>query len=355
MFHVKHFLLRDSFLIIYWLYLPRFWTIIEVLACNLSERGLAMKSKIKTTLCLTGLAVGCLHLINRWTTASAVLRNLLNKDSGKRYEWRFGNIYYTKTGTGSPLLLVHDLSPYSSSYEWNELIEKLSKDHTVYAVDLLGCGRSDKPNITYTNYLYVQMVNDFIKNIIGQRTNIIATGLSSSFVVMACHMEPELFNKIMMINPEDLNKLRGIPGKYSKLTKILMDLPIIGTMIYNIYSSKDNLEYLFTENYLYNPFNLRDRQLHIYHEAAHLGQCCGRYLLSSINGSYLYTNITHALKDINNSIFILCGSKCENIKYIVDNYVEVNPAIETEFIGNAKFLPQVEVPELVYQQVEIFF
>ena len=55
------------------------------------------------------------------------------------------------------------------------------KDHTVYTIDLLGFGRSEKPNLTYTNYLYVQLVTDFIQNIIGEKTDIIASNESISF------------------------------------------------------------------------------------------------------------------------------------------------------------------------------
>ena len=63
-----------------------------------------------------------------------------------------------KKGEGTPLLLVHDLNCASSNYEWKYVVDDLSKRHTVYAIDLLGCGHSDKPKMTYTNYLYVQLL-----------------------------------------------------------------------------------------------------------------------------------------------------------------------------------------------------
>ena len=97
------------------------------------------------------------------------------KRQGSYYEWKFGKIYYTKKGDGKPLLLIHDLTTSSSAYEWNKVIDKFSKTNTVYCLDLLGCGRSDKPNLTYTNYLYVQLLTDFIKHVIGDKTDIIAT------------------------------------------------------------------------------------------------------------------------------------------------------------------------------------
>ena len=65
-----------------------------------------------------------------------------------------------KKGTGSPILLIHDALPGASGYEWSKIEDELAVDHTVYTVDLLGCGRSDKPSITYTNFVYVQMICD---------------------------------------------------------------------------------------------------------------------------------------------------------------------------------------------------
>ena len=90
-------------------------------------------------------------------------------------------------------------------------MKKLEKKHTVYTIDLLGCGRSDKPNLTYTNYLYVQLITNFIKDVIGEKTDVIATGTSSSFTVMACNMEKNLFKKLILINPEDLKDSAKTP------------------------------------------------------------------------------------------------------------------------------------------------
>ncbi|MBQ0000712.1 MAG: alpha/beta hydrolase, partial [Clostridiales bacterium] len=81
-------------------------------------------------------------IINEYITTKTELLDRLDKnDDGQTYKWRYGNIYYTKTGIGSPILLLHDLTPGSSAEEWKSTIETLSETHTVYAIDLLGCGR----------------------------------------------------------------------------------------------------------------------------------------------------------------------------------------------------------------------
>ena len=122
------------------------------------------RHKIITASILFSIATGIIYVINRLIFGTAVLKEMLKSTANNYYNWRFGKIYYKKIGTGTPVLLVHDLTVYSSAYEWNKIVDKLAENHTVYTIDLLGCGRSDKQRITYTNYLYVQIISDFIKN-----------------------------------------------------------------------------------------------------------------------------------------------------------------------------------------------
>ena len=85
---------------------------------------------------------------------------------------------------------MNQLSASGSDCEWQSMIDELAEDHTVYTIDLPGCGRSQKEKMVYTNYLYVQAVNDFVKHVIKTKTDIITSGDTSSIAVMACHSEP---------------------------------------------------------------------------------------------------------------------------------------------------------------------
>ena len=169
------------------------------------------KSKLITFLLLSTGAALTTALINKYLKISATSRGLLKESQSCCYKWRLGNIHYTKIGNGRPLLLVHDLNFASSGYEWTLLVDKLKQNYTVYTIDLLGCGRSEKPNLTYTNYLYVQLLCDFIKSEIGHRTNIIATGESAALAIMACNNSPELFDQLMLVNPDSLASCSQIP------------------------------------------------------------------------------------------------------------------------------------------------
>lgn len=311
------------------------------------------KHKLLTAGVLFTAAAGVVHIVNHAIFTTATLKDLLKSSANNYYDWRFGKVYYKKKGHGSPLLLVHDLTVYSSAYEWNKLIDKLAENHTVYALDLLGCGRSEKPKITYTNFLYVQLISDFIKNVIREKTDIVASGFSGSFVLLACHNESELFGKLSLINPPSLSGLSKAPTKRNKLCKFILELPIFGTLIYNMKTCQSNIQLLLTEQYLYNPFLASAEIIDTYYEASHKGYGNARFLLSSIVGNYTNNNVTHALKDINNSIVIINGDAEAQREETKDSYLKCNPAIEYFNITKAKHLPQLENPDNLLEILNI--
>lgn len=312
------------------------------------------KHKILTISVLFTLAAGIIYIINRLIFATATLKDLLKSSANNYYHWRFGKIYYKKKGHGSPLLLVHDLTIYSSAYEWNKIIDKLAENHTVYAVDLLGCGRSEKPRITYTNYLYVQLISDFIKNVIHEKTDVIASGYSGSFTLLACNNESDLFGKLFLINPPSLNALNQIPNKRTKLYKFLLELPVFGTLLYNMKTCQSNVQLLFTEQYLYNPFNATPEMIDTYYESAHKSFSNSKFLLSSLVGGYTNNRINHALKEINQSIVILSGETESDAMDIADSYINCNPSVEASVMKRCKHLPHLECPEEFLETLTIY-
>ncbi len=304
-----------------------------------------MKKNIKHFFLLTALAAGSIHMINRFVEMTAEMKNILKSENGNYYDWKNGKIYYSKRGHGSPLLLIHELNPISSSYEWCRVIKKLEKNHTVYAIDLLGCGRSDKPYLTYTNYLYVQLITDFIHNIIKEKPDVITTGRSVSFAVLAQNMDHDLMKKIIAVNPPALSEFEHTPNKLSAVKKILLELPILGTFLYNIKTYEKNIAEELHNVYFYKPQLVSSKMLDAYYESAHLGKSHGRYLLASMEGHYTDNGITHALQSMETPFYIIESRNLKNAVSIVDSYIKKNPQTETTYLSNAALTPQLEIPE----------
>lgn len=312
------------------------------------------KNKLISLGCITALAALSLHAINKAVFAIATMHDRLNSGSGNYYKWRFGDIFYKKQGSGKPLLLIHDLNCTSSGYEWNRVVKQLSENHTVYTIDLIGCGRSEKPKFTYTNYLYVQLISDFIKHVIGHPADVAATGASGSFILMACNVSPELFDRIVIVNPADLSSLAQTPNKRCKTLKVLIETPIVGTLIYNMCTSRLKIKELFHKAYFSNKRKCSLKHVNAYYEAAHLGKANARYLFSSLKGRFVNINVTHALKQINNSITLLCGTDNPYGEEIMQEYADQNSSIERGIIPQTKHLPQLENPNAFLTQLRIY-
>lgn len=314
----------------------------------------AMKKNYKTITLLGIFTVTGLHIINKLYYSYGKSKEILTKTENNFYDWRFGKIRYQKKGNGSPVLLIHDLDIGSSSYEFYKLMDELVKTNEVYAIDLLGYGLSEKPNFTYTNFLYVQLINDFIKNIICKKTTVITSGDSVSIGVMSCHADPELIQNLIFINPKNISKFNQIPSKRSKLNKYIIETPVIGTFIYNLISNKENIVKNFKENYYYDFTNSKLEEIYAYLESAHSEDYNSKYSYSSNVGRYLNINIYSALQNIDHSIMIIMGEDYENAEIIKDGYLSCNGAIESYNIPLTKKLPHLEKPEEVAEKCSIY-
>jgi len=82
------------------------------------------------------------------------------------YESRFleidgANIHYIEKGAGDPILFLHG-NP-TSSYLWRNIIPHLTSVGRCIAMDLIGMGKSDKPDIEYRFFDHVKYVEGFIE------------------------------------------------------------------------------------------------------------------------------------------------------------------------------------------------
>ncbi len=69
-------------------------------------------------------------------------------------------MHYVESGAGDPILFLHG-NP-TSSYLWRNVIPHLSAQGRCIAPDLIGFGRSDKPDIGYRFFDHVRYVDGFI-------------------------------------------------------------------------------------------------------------------------------------------------------------------------------------------------
>lgn len=80
--------------------------------------------------------------------------------SSKAIEIKGSKIHYLEQGKGDPIVFLHGMP--TSSYIWRNIIPELSESARCIAPDLIGMGKSDKPDIEYRIFDHIAYVDDFI-------------------------------------------------------------------------------------------------------------------------------------------------------------------------------------------------
>uniref|UniRef100_B8HXG3 Alpha/beta hydrolase fold protein n=1 Tax=Cyanothece sp. (strain PCC 7425 / ATCC 29141) TaxID=395961 RepID=B8HXG3_CYAP4 len=113
--------------------------------------------------------------------------------------WRGYRINYVQKGErGANLVLVHGFG--ASTDHWRKNIAELSQDYRVWAIDLLGFGRSEKPAIAYTADLWRDQLQDFCASVVQAPVFIAGNSLGGYTVLCLAVDAPAQVEGVILLN-----------------------------------------------------------------------------------------------------------------------------------------------------------
>lgn len=314
--------------------------------------------KTLKTLLWTGAAVGAAALAN--ATIFYKTPPLTSKLSGevRYFPTPDGDVFYKKTGDGPPLLLVHGIGAGCSSFEFRNVWDRLAEKHTVYALDLLGFGKSDKPPLTYTDGTYINLLGDFARHVIGVgggkgEADVIATSLSAAYVIALSRQDPSLFRRLVLIEPTGIEELASPISAGKAFARALLKTPVLGVSFYNAVASRKYIR-TYLEKHIYaDPARVTDEIVEQYHTAAH--QPGGENVLPSFLSGYLNVNVADAFPEIEDLPLLVWGSGATMTPLSqAEPFLSRNPHAKLEVIEDAGALPHEEQPDAFLAAVRPF-
>lgn len=111
--------------------------------------------------------------------------------------------YYQSAGSGRPLVLVHGVGGSSLTYSAN--IEALARHHRVYAVDVPGHGRSEKP-LEYEVEGAVPFIAAFIKEVCGGPAALVGMSAGGLMCALTAATHPELVTHLVLVSSAGLGR-----------------------------------------------------------------------------------------------------------------------------------------------------
>lgn len=123
--------------------------------------------------------------------------------TGTYWNWRGHSIHYVKAGSArsnrSPLLLVHGFG--ASTDHWRKNLAGLSPEFEVWAIDLLGFGRSEKADVQYSPILWRDQLHDFITEVIGQPAILAGNSIGGYTALCVAAQYPDSVAGLVLLNP----------------------------------------------------------------------------------------------------------------------------------------------------------
>jgi pimeloyl-ACP methyl ester carboxylesterase len=107
-------------------------------------------------------------------------------------------VTFHKMGEGPPVLLVHGIT--SSSRTWKSVMPRLAEKFTVIAPDLLGHGRSAKPQGDYSLGAYASGMRDLLVALDVDKVNVVGHSLGGGIAMQFAYQFPEKISRLVLVD-----------------------------------------------------------------------------------------------------------------------------------------------------------
>jgi pimeloyl-ACP methyl ester carboxylesterase len=270
------------------------------------------------------------------------LENLIGGEEGG-FDWRGHRIAFTRRGSGPPILLIHGIHAAAWSYEWHDNVDALAKGNTVYTIDLLGFGRSDRPPIRYSARLYISLISDFVHQVIAEPCVLVATSLSGAYAIVLAARDPQRFPAIALIAPTGLVRLNKTAGPGGEAGRLAVETPIVGTAMFNSLVARRNIRKWLEKTYVDDTI-VTDDLVDIYYWTSH--QVGARHAPAAFITGQLNIDVRQALRRLTQPALLVWGEE-GSITPVEEfrGFRAVKPDFELSVLTPAGDLPHDERPD----------
>ena len=271
----------------------------------------------------------------------------------RRFRWRGGTLAYSVAGEGEPLLLVHGVYAGASSLEFRENFGELSEHFRVYALDLLGCGLSEKPRLRYRPEDVASQVEDLVREEIGGGAHLVASSLTAALVVPAAVRSPKLFEKLVLVCPTGYGTLDRPSGALGDAVLGLFGVPILGQTLYHALVSRAGIRYYLQNMAYHDPALVTNAVVEDYHRAGH-GPGSEHFPAFFVAGK-LNLGVAGLWPRVPHKSLLCWGQEAKTVPISdLGNFARNNPRSEPRVFRDAALLPHVERAGTFNREVRTF-
>lgn len=253
-----------------------------------------------------GAAIGAAAAFNHLASRDVgALENLIGGTEGW-FQWRGHRVAYTVRGQGTPVLLVHSVHAAASSYEWRANVDALARTRKVFTIDLLGFGRSERPTVRYTPALFLGLLSDFVRQVVGAPCAIVASSLAAAYAIVLGARDPGRFPALVLIEPVGVVRLSREGRTTGEFARIAVDTPVVGTAVFNGLVSHRAIRAFLESSYADDSL-VTDEMVDVYYRSAH--QPGAKHAPAAFVGQQLNMDVRDALRRLVQPAMLVWGEQ----------------------------------------------
>ncbi len=171
----------------------------------------------------------------------------------KAVQTRLGQMaYYTPASsvtTRPTVIFFHNFGGGASAYEWSKVYAVLSMSYNVLAPDLIGWGASAHPERRYSTQDYLNVIEDFIKQVAAEPVIAVASSFTGGLVARLAVSRPDLFTKLFLTCPAGFRDFGAGAGR--RIPEPIINAPFLDKVIYTLGATNEIAVRNFLENFLF--------------------------------------------------------------------------------------------------------
>lgn len=264
--------------------------------------------------------------------------------------------YYSRSGSGRPVVFLHSINAVASAHEMRPLIQRFQREtrRPLHALEWLGFGHSDRPEVSYTPDLLEQQLEHFLSQIVKHRggADVVAFSLGATYAAELARRRPELVRSLVAIEPAGLGDEPEEIGR--AWSRLLFTLPGVQRAFYDRLTTRDALYRFARANLFTREFGVPEEYVEYGAQTAR-AEGASRPLDDFLNGRLLPEDARDAFLHMRRPLLAVHGTIADRRMESYPDLSELRDRPDTEVVAlPTGALPHWERPGEVMDRIQQF-
>lgn len=254
-------------------------------------------------------------------------------------------VRYRVSGSGPPVLLVHGL--LSSGRVWDRLAEDLSGSFTVYSLDLVGFGESDKPLSGYGIRQGSRLLHAFCLRFGLPRAAVIGHDVGGDMAVKLAVDHPDVVNRIALVATPATEDQMDLPTPVW-----LAVLPFVGPLFFALLRASRFWRRLGIRSFVLKREDVPEEMVE---DAARSTPAALARTISALRRELSRERLLRQARGARVPMLLVTGDEDRIVDPgSVEDWAEEAPQAQTCFIAECGHLPMIEHAEEFNERILAF-